>query len=82
MIVIFQHNKYMGGVDSADTWKHNFNATHIVLDQWWLNLFFYFIDFGIPNTLVIYIPNINNESINISTFNLICVFISISLYPS
>ena len=50
----------MGGVELADTCKHNFNATHIGLDQWWLNLFFYFIDFGTPNNLVIYIPSINN----------------------
>ena len=50
----------MGGVELADTCKHNFNATHIGLDQWWLNLFFYFIDFGTPNTFAIYIPSINN----------------------
>ena len=69
----------MGGVDLYDTWKHNFNATHIGLDQWWLNLLFYFIDFCTPNTVVIYILSFNNESINISKFNLIHVFISLSL---
>ena len=64
----------MGGVDLADTRKRNFNATHIGLDQWWLNLLFYFIDFGTPNTLVIYILSINNEFIKISKFILIRVF--------
>ena len=72
----------MGGVDLADTWKHNFNATHIRLDQWWLNLFFYLLDFGTPNTLLIYILSIKNESINISKCALIHVFISLSFYPS
>ena len=60
----------MGGADLADKWKHNFNATHIGLDQWWLNLFLNLLDFGTLNTLVIYILSINNESINISKFNL------------
>ena len=40
---------------------------------------FYFIDCGTPNTLVIYILSINNESINISKLNLIRVFIYLSL---
>ena len=56
----------MGGVDLADTRKRNFNATHIGLDQWWFNLFFYFLGFGTPNDLLIYILSNNNESINIS----------------
>ena len=69
----------MGDVDLADTWKHNLNATHIGLDQCWLNFSFYFIDFGTPNILVIYILSINNESINIYEFNSIHVLIPLSL---
>ena len=68
----------MVGVDLADMWKHNLNATHIGLNQWWLNLFFYFLDFGTPNTLVIYKLFMNNEFIKSSRL----VSISLSLYPS
>ena len=57
----FTIKKYMGGVELDDTWKHNFNATHIGLDQWCLNLFLDFIDFGTSNTLVIYIPTIKTN---------------------
>ena len=65
----------MGGVGLSYTRKLNFNVTHIGLNQWWLNFFLCFLDFGTSNYLVLYIPSINNESINIAKFKLICVFV-------
>ena len=68
----------MVGVDLTGIRKHNSNATHIALNQWCLHLLFYFLDVGTSNPLVLYIPSINNESINIAKFKLIRVFLSLS----
>ena len=46
--------KYMGGVDLADMlWLHC-KSTFICQNHWWLKLFFYLLDVGTSNALVLY----------------------------
>ena len=40
------------------------------MNQWWLKLFFYFLDVGTTNELVLYILSDNIESMNIANFKL------------
>ena len=40
------------------------------LNSWWFKLFFYFLDVGSANALVLYRLSMNDEYINISNFKL------------
>ena len=52
--VISEYNRYMGGVDLADMrWLHC-NSTIMGQHHWWLKLFFYLLDVGTSNSLVIF----------------------------
>jgi hypothetical protein len=51
---ITNYNKYMGGVDLADMRKLHCNSTIMCQNCWWLKLFFYLLDVGTSNTLVLY----------------------------
>jgi Transposase IS4 len=53
-LVIGEYNKYMGGVDLADQrWLHS-NSTIMGQHRWWLKLFFYLLDVGTANSLILY----------------------------
>jgi hypothetical protein len=56
--VIGEYNQYMGGVDVADMRRLHCNSTIMGQKRWWLKLFFYLLDAGTSNALVLY-----NESI-------------------
>lgn len=57
---ISNYNKYMGGVDLADMRRLHCNSTIMGQNRWWLKLFFYLLDVGTSNALVLY-----NESARI-----------------
>ena len=59
-ISIANYNKYMGGVDLADMRRLHCNSTIMGQNRWWLKLFFYLLDVGTSNALVLY-----NESMKI-----------------
>jgi hypothetical protein len=59
-ISIGKYNKYMGGVDLADMRRLHCNSTIMGQNRWWLKLFFYLLDVGTSNALVLY-----NESMKI-----------------
>lgn len=52
--VITLYNKYMGGVDVADMRRLHCNSTIMGQNRWWLKLFFYLLDAGTSNALVVY----------------------------
>ena len=57
---IANYNKYMGDVDLADMRRLHCNPTIMGQNWWWLKLFFYLLDVGTSNALVLY-----NESLKI-----------------
>jgi DNA polymerase III epsilon subunit-like protein len=52
--VIGEYNKYMGGVDLADMRRLHCNSTIMGQNRWWLKIFFYLLDVGTANALVLY----------------------------
>ena len=52
--LIAEYNKYMGGVDLADMRRLHCNSTIMGQNRWWLKLFFYLLDVGTSNALVLY----------------------------
>jgi DNA polymerase III epsilon subunit-like protein len=52
--VISKYNEFMGGVDLADARRLHCNSTVMGQNRWWLKLFFYLLDAGTSNALVIY----------------------------
>ena len=54
----------MGGVDLADMRRLNCNSTIMGLHRWWLKLFFYLLDVGTSNALVLY-RAATNDKINV-----------------
>jgi hypothetical protein len=75
-LCIAKYNKYMGGVDLADMRRLHCNSTIMGQNRWWLKLFFYLLDVGTSNALVLYnlgremIPNNPKPPINIVDFKL------------
>jgi DNA polymerase III epsilon subunit-like protein len=51
---IANYNKYMGGVDLADMRRLHCNSTIMGQKRWWLKLFFYLLDVGTSNALVLH----------------------------
>jgi DNA polymerase III epsilon subunit-like protein len=52
--VISKYNTYMGGVDVADMRRLHCCSTIMGQNRWWLKLFYYLLDVGTSNALVIY----------------------------
>ena len=64
---IANYNANMGGVDLADQRRLHCNSTIKGLHRWWLKLFFYQLDVGTSNALVLY--NLaTNKSLNMVAF--------------
>ena len=57
----------MGGVDLADMRRLHCNSTIMGQHRWWLKLFFYLLDVGTSNSLVLY-REATDDKINISQF--------------
>ena len=68
--VISKYNQYMGGVDVADMRRLHWNSTIMGQNCWWLKLFFYLLDAGTSNALVIYNEAMKGkqEAYNIADF--------------
>jgi hypothetical protein len=67
---ISRYNENMGGVDLADMRRLHCNSTIMGQKRWWLKLFFYMLDVGTSNSLVLHNEkrNDNLEQMNISSF--------------
>lgn len=52
--VIEEYNRYMGGVDLADKRRLHCNSTIMGQNRWWLKLFFYLLDVGTSNAMILY----------------------------
>ena len=67
---ISKYNENMGGVDLADQRRIHCNSTIMGQKRWWLKLFFYMLDVGTSNSLVLYNETRNNhqERMNIASF--------------
>ena len=52
--VVGNYNANMGGVDLADMRRLQCNSTIMGQKRWWLKLFFYLLDVGTSNALVLY----------------------------
>ena len=52
--MISEYNRYMGGVDLADMQYLHCNSTIMGQNRWWLKLFFYLLDVGTSNALVLF----------------------------
>jgi Transposase IS4 len=60
-VSIAEYNKYMGGVDLADMIRLHCDSTLMGQKRWWLKLFFYLLDVGTSNALVLF-----NEQLKIA----------------
>jgi len=70
-VVIARYNKYMGGVDLADNRRLHNDCTIRGQNRWWLKLFFYLLDAGTSNALVLYnLTRHREKDMNISEFKL------------
>ena len=58
----------MGGVDLADMRRLHCNSTLMGQNRWWLKLFFYNLDVGTANALVLYRAAIESNDMNIAAF--------------
>ena len=65
-ISIANYNQYMGGVDLADMRRLHCNSTIMGQNRWWLKLFFYLLDVGTSNALVLH--NEAKKKINPESF--------------
>ena len=63
----------MYGTDLTDMPQLCYNETVMGLNWWWLRLFFYFLDIGIKNIVLLYILSIYNEYRDIDRSKLILV---------
>jgi len=66
-LAIQEYNSNMGGVDLADQRRLSCNSTIKGLHRWWLKLFFYLLDVGTSNALVLY-NEATGKSLNIAEF--------------
>jgi len=53
-VAIGEYNSKMGGVDLADQTRLHCNSRIKDLHRWWLKLFFYQLDVGTSNVMVVY----------------------------
>ena len=60
--MITNYNKYMGGVDLADMRRLHCSSSIMGHKRWWLKLFFYFLDVGTSNALVLYKEAMKDEA--------------------
>lgn len=60
-ISIGHYNQYMGGVDLADMRRLHCNSTIMGQNRWWLKLFFYLLDVGTSNALVLHKEFLKNR---------------------
>lgn len=52
--VISNYNRFMGGVDLADKRRMHSSSAVMGKNRWWLKVFFYLLDAGTANALVLY----------------------------
>jgi hypothetical protein len=64
----------MGGVDIADQHQLHCNTTIMGQNHWWLKLFFYLLDVGTANALILYRLGIDDDKINLPEFKLKVIY--------
>ena len=62
--VIEHYNTYMGGVDLADKKRLHANCTIMGSNRWWLKLFYYNLDVGTANALILYNLAVHSDKKN------------------
>jgi hypothetical protein len=67
-LAIQEYNNNMGGVDVADQRRLRCNSTVKGLHRWWLKLFFYLLDVGTSNALLVLYNEATGSSLNITEF--------------
>ena len=66
--VVHQYNEHMGGVDLADMRRLHVQTNIIGLHRWWLRMFFYLLDVGTCNAMVLYSLAKEERDINLATY--------------
>jgi hypothetical protein len=66
---IANYNKYMGGVDLADMRRLHCNSTIMCQKRWWLKLFFYLLDVGTSNALVLHNESAKMRATDAATYS-------------
>ena len=61
--IVEEYNRHMGGVDLADQRRLHSNSTLMGQHRWWLKLFFYLLDVGTANALVLYNSTVPNAQL-------------------
>ena len=70
-ISIKEYNKYMGGVDIADQKRLFWESRIHKLSRWWIRVFFYYVDVGTVNAMVLYRKSIaSTTNINLRDFKM------------
>jgi hypothetical protein len=69
-VVVEKYNTYMGGVDVADQRRLHCNSTIMGQNRWWLKLFFYLLDVGTANAMILYRLAVDDNQINLADFKL------------
>ena len=73
-IVIQEYNQNMGRVDLADTRRMHCNSTIMGLHRWWLKLFFYLLDVGTSNALVLFREGGKDNNINLVEYKMKLIY--------
>ena len=61
-ISIANYNKFMGGVDLADTKRLHCSSAIMGQNRWWLKIFFNLLDIGTSNALVLHNEYLKQEA--------------------
>ena len=68
-ISVAQYNKYMGGVDVSEQ-KQLFCESRVHgLNRWWIQIFFYYIDIGTVNAMVLFCHLYNSKGTKVQGKN-------------
>ena len=66
--VVQQYNEHMGGVDLADMRRLHVQTNNVGLHRWWLRMFFYLLDVGTSNAMILFSIAKDNSEINLATY--------------
>ena len=66
--VVKEYNENMGGVDLADMRRLHVQTNIIGLHRWWVRLFFYLLDVGTSNAMILYSSTKNDNEVNLASF--------------
>ena len=62
-----EYNENMGGVDLADMRKLHVQMNVFGLHRWWVRIFFYLLDVGTSNAMILYSLTKKDGMVNLAT---------------